>query len=123
MGKFVMMGLIAILSINMSIYIVNEAGWLPGATFIAPVTPDEVKDNVDIDGTTTPDPGSITAFYDIWGGMNKLKTLIWTLVAGIPDLMDEFGVPYYIAWSVDAIYFFMLGVFFLEIVTGRDIMD
>jgi hypothetical protein len=123
MGKFVFMGLIAILCINMGIYIVEEAGLIPGFSYEPNLTPDAVKDKVDIDKTIKPDPGVLTAFYDIWGGMNKLKVLTSTMVAGVPILMEKFGVPTYIKWSIDAIYFFMFGVFFLEIVTGRDFMD
>ena len=120
MGKFVIMALLGILCVNMSIYLVNEYDLISEYTYLNPVTPEEVKNKVDINGTITPDPNYVNQFYDIWGGMNKIWKLVGTLVLGLPMFMVELGAPTPIVVVVDAIYTFLVGIFLLELVTGRD---
>lgn len=124
MAKLAMVALLGLLCINLSIFLVNEYDILPEATYITPILPDEVKTNIDINGTITPNPSMTTAFYDVWGGMGKLWRLISTMVAGVPFLLNDLGVPGPVALVLDAIYTFILGVFFIEFVLGRgDILD
>jgi len=123
MSKLVMSMAVAILCVNLSIFLVNEYDILDEVEFMTPITPGGIKDKVDINGTITPETSFITEFYNLWGGASRLYRLITTLVAGIPGLLNEFGTPPAIALVLDAIYTFILGVFFIEIITGRDILD
>ena len=122
MAKFVYMAMLGILCINMSIYLVNEYSLMDEVEYMTPVFPQNITDNVDFNGTITPDPNLVnTQGYDIYGGIGKFYRLTRTLVLGVPDLMAEVGAPGPIILVVDAIYTFMWGVFYLEMVLGRDI--
>jgi hypothetical protein len=123
MGKLAMTMLLGILCINFSIFLVNEYVILPQVTYITPVLPGEVKGGTDINGTLTPVQGS-SAYQDPLPGANKLWRLITTMVAGIPVLLADFNVPVPVALVLDAIYTFILGIFFIEFLLGRnDILD
>ena len=124
MAKLAMVAFLGILCINLSIYLVNEYVLIPEVTYITPILPEDITGKVNINGTVTPSPAQSTAFYDLWGGMGKLWLLISTTVVGIPILLNDMGAPIPVQIVLDALYTVILGIFFIEIVLGRnDILD
>lgn len=123
MAKLAIVALVGILCLNLSIFLVNDYIILPQVTYVTPILPDEITGQVDINGTLTPSPTYNTQGWDVFGGANKLWRLVTTLVAGIPFLLWDLGVPLAVQLVLDALYTFILGIFFIEVVTGRDILD
>lgn len=115
----------AILCVNMSIWLVNSYNLLPEYAMIPGTTPAVIIGNININGTITPSPDiNLLNPYDIWGTMSKVWNLIGTSVLGIPLLLYQLGAPAPIQVVLDALYLVVLVFFFLEFTSGKgDLID
>lgn len=123
-AKLAIVGVLAILCVNLSIWLVNDYGLLPEYTMIPGTTPDEISGRIDINGTITPSPDINLQWYDVWGTMGKVWSLIGTSVLGVPFLLNQIGVPIAIQLVIDALYLVIVVLALLEFASGRgDLVD
>jgi len=116
--------IIFILCMNMATWMLSNIDVPWGVGFNTSITPEEVIERYNLNQTAsgwTGEEGEVFFGY-IYTGIRLLMNSVITIFVGFPYMLQSMGAPYWIWAPLYAIWCFLGILWFIELITGREIM-
>ena len=123
--RLMMQGIVLCMCFNMATWMLSETNvaWVSGMN--VSVTPYEMASQFDVNSTAGSWSGTSSEnfFGYIYDGTQYLFKAIMTTIYAFPYMMSDLGAPYFITWPLYGLWSFIMLIFFIELITGRQIYD
>lgn len=75
-----------------------------------------------IGAAVTGGSNSLVYMFIAWAAIGAMFTEIRTIITGFPDFLLSIGAPTFIVYSLEGLWVFLIFLWVLHMVTGRDIL-
>ena len=123
--RLFMQAIVMCLCLNMAVWMVGYVNvpWIVGMN--ASTTPEDLIEQFNVNETKESWSGesSVTFYGYFYDGVQIIFRAVLSTIFAFPYMLGDLGAPYYVTYPLYAVYSFLSVIFFVEMITGRQILD